>query len=205
MNNRIAKGFDLLASVYDTLARWVIGKGIMESQKYFLEKLPAKGRVLMLGGGTGWILPFMTEARPQLSIDYIELSEKMLQHARAQPGSDHIRFIRGTQNDIPAGKYDVVITHFYLDMFTDLTLTRAVLKIKSSMNPQAQWIVTDFVNTTWRHRAMLWIMYRFFRVVAGIEAKTLPAWPEIFAKAGASVQEEKIFSRGFIKAVLFRF
>lgn len=203
--SRIAKGFDLLAPVYDKLARGVIGKGIVESQKHFLEKLPATGRVLMLGGGTGWLLPILATTRPQLSIDYVELSERMLQHARAQKSNERIRFIRGTQQDIPTGKYDIVITNFYLDLFTDLTLSHVVQKIKSSMSPEAQWIVTDFVKTKRKHRAMLWIMYRFFRVVAGIEANTLPAWPDILAKAGARMEDEKIFSNGFIKTALFRF
>lgn len=205
MSRRIAQGFDLLAPVYDGLAHGVIGKGIKESQKYFLNRLPTEGTVLILGGGTGWILPVLVAMRPQLTIDYIELSEKMLQRAKAQHASDRIQFIQGTENDIPARKYDAVITNFYLDLFTDLTLPGVVHKIKASINDNAPWLVTDFIKTKRIHGMMLWIMYRFFRVVAAIEAKTLPAWPEILSKAGAGMEEEKIFSNGFIKTALFRF
>lgn len=203
MSYRIAKGFDLLAPVYDALARAIIGKGIVESQKYFLNKVPAEGNVLILGGGTGWLLPLLTKGRPHLQIDYIELSEKMLRKARTHEGK--IQFIQGTQQDIPAKKYDLIITNFYLDLFPDSKLEDIVLKIKASMADRAQWIATDFVNTKPSYRIMLWMMYRFFRLVAGIEAKQLPAWTAILDKAGAQVESEKLFSNGFIKTVLFRF
>jgi len=203
MSYRIAKGFDLLAPVYDALARAIIGKGIVQSQKYFLNKVPAEGNVLILGGGTGWLLPLLTKGRPHLQIDYIELSEKMLRKARTHEGK--IQFIQGTQQDIPAKKYDLIITNFYLDLFPDSKLEDIVLKIKASMADRAQWIATDFVNTKPSYRIMLWMMYRFFRLVAGIEAKQLPAWTAILDKAGAQVESEKLFSNGFIKTVLFRF
>lgn len=203
MSHRIAKGFDMLAPVYDALARMIIGKGIVESQKYFLDKVPAEGNVLILGGGTGWLLPLLTKGRPQLHIDYIELSERMLRKARRHKGQ--IQFIQGTQQDIPAKKYDLIITNFYLDLFPDTKLEDVLLKIKTSMTTHSQWIVTDFVNTRPSHRIMLWLMYRFFRLVAGIEAKTLPAWTALLDKAGARIESEKLFSNGFIKTVLFRF
>jgi tRNA (cmo5U34)-methyltransferase len=58
MSVRVARGFDRLAPFYDSLARLIIGKGIKQSQLHFLNHLRGQNQgVLVLGGGTGWILP----------------------------------------------------------------------------------------------------------------------------------------------------
>jgi tRNA (cmo5U34)-methyltransferase len=57
MSVRVARGFDRLAPFYDSLARLIIGKGIKQSQLHFLNHLRDKTKLLVLGGGTGWILP----------------------------------------------------------------------------------------------------------------------------------------------------
>ncbi len=202
----LARGFDRLAPIYDSLAGLVFGTSIRTSQLHFLSYLKKKQKLLILGGGTGWILPFIFEINPTLHIDYIELSPKMLDKARLNAkGNPNIRFIEGTENSIQNGKYDCVITGFYLDLFSGAQLRTVINQIKENLQPNACWIATDFVSIKKWHKAMLWIMYRFFSVTAGLKTVSLPEWETGLKHAGGKLIEAKITKGGFIKSVIFTF
>jgi tRNA (cmo5U34)-methyltransferase len=199
MNNRIAVGFDFLVPFYDRLARLIIGNEIITSQLHFLKCFRGCTRILILGGGSGWLLDSLCKACPELRIDYIDLSGGMINAARKRLGNtDHVQFIQGTENDIPDRLYDGVITNFYLDMFDEDKLTVVIEKIKSVLNNPTIWVITDFVNDQKGHRIMLWWMYRFFRFVTRIDAAHLPDWQNQMSIAGGKLLESKVFKNGFI-------
>lgn len=205
MKNRIAAGFDFIAPFYDFLARTVIGNDIVNAQLHFLNSFKACNHILILGGGSGWILEPLCAVCPDLRIDYIELSPKML-HAAKRNSDNHrfVNFIQGTENDIPNRFYDGVITNFYLDMFDARGISVVINKIRKSLTHSALWVVTDFVNESSWHRMMLWLMYRFFRLIARIEATQLPDWETEMIHAGFTLSEIKKFKSGFIKSALYQ-
>jgi len=204
MKNRIAKGFDFLAPFYDDLARFVIGKDIVNAQLHFLKSFKECNHILILGGGSGWILEPLCTACPDLQIDYIELSPGMINAAEKNlPNHGHVNFIQGTENDIPNRSYDGVITNFYLDMFDERNLSKVIDKIKRSLTHSTRWVVTDFVNESAWHKIMLWSMYRFFGIIARIEATHLPDWQYEMINSGFTLAEEKEFKNGFIKSNLY--
>ena len=47
-------GFNSIAPVYDALATLVFGRSIRNAQLCFLGDIGYRGKVLILGGGTGW-------------------------------------------------------------------------------------------------------------------------------------------------------
>jgi tRNA (cmo5U34)-methyltransferase len=206
MSEQIARGFDRLAPFYDSLARLIIGKGIKQSQLYFLNHLSNKSKLLVLGGGTGWILPHLFKINPELEIHYIDVSKNMIAQARQKmPAANKIQFIVGTSDNITDRDFDCVITNFYLDLFDNATLNVLVPQIKGSLLPDAYWLATDFVSVARWHRLMLWLMYRFFRLTTGLRNLQLPEWQVRLANAGGTLIDQKQFSRNFIKAVVFRF
>ncbi len=206
MSNSLAKGFNSLAPVYDAVARIVIGKGIRTSQLHFLNHLRGRHKLLMLGGGTGWILPYVIKANPAIQIDYIDVSDRMIEKARSRVSEDfQVRFIVGTEENIPDKDYDCVITNFYLDLFDDLSLGHVVFRIKNSILPNAIWVATDFINEKPWHKRVLAIMYTFFRVTTGLSTQKLPLWEKELRKAGGTQLEMAKYSRGFIKSIVFRF
>jgi tRNA (cmo5U34)-methyltransferase len=201
-------GFDRIAFVYDFLAKLVFGEAIKESQKYFLNKISNYSNVLILGGGSGWLLAELLEIKPNCEVWYIEASEKMISLSKSKIKNEQtVHFIHGTEQDIPLSiKYDVVITNFYLDLFTDHQLENVVTKIQSSTKLGAHWIITDFVdNNKWWQKVMLKVMYRFFRITCNIESHQLPEWNRFIEKTGVKEIESKRFYRGFIKAALYQF
>ena len=205
MKNRIATGFDFLTPFYDQLARLIIGKDIVNSQLHFLKSFSECNRLLILGGGSGWILEPLCKACPDIQIDYIDLSPKMINAAKRISGKNvRINFILGTENDIPDRLYDGVITNFYLDMFEKQTMEKVIEKIKGSITNSGLWVVTDFVNGSEWNNVILWMMYRFFRVIARIEATHLPDWQTEIIYADFTLLESEKFENGFIKSNVYQ-
>lgn len=203
-NERIAKGFDRLAPVYTRLSRIVFGKPLERSQNHFLNSIKANDRILILGGGSGELLKSLLKQQPNIPIDYIDISEKMIQLAREKTQSpSNVNFIVGTEQDIPNQTHTVVITNFYLDLFSDATLKTVIEKIKITLQPDAHWLVTDFVNEKWWHQMMLGLMYLFFRITTHIEATRLPHWTQHLMNHGAKEIDSKRFYGGFIESKVY--
>src|SRR5688572_27433406 len=116
MNN-----FDSVASFYDRLSRLIFGNSILHAQTLYLPDIPTGANVLILGGGTGWLLCELLAKKPGCKIWYIEASEKMISLSKeaTRDTSHRVTFIHGTEDRIPSGiTFHVVITHFYLDLFS---------------------------------------------------------------------------------------
>jgi tRNA (cmo5U34)-methyltransferase len=203
MSSRLAMGFDKLAPWYDWLARLVIGKGIHQSQIHFLSHLATRSKLLILGGGTGWILPSIFEVNPTLKIDYIDISPNMIAMAKERGKNSNVRFIIGTESNIPDVEYDSVITNFYFDLFETEELRQVIARIKKSVQPGACWIATDFIREQAWHHSALRFMYYFFRLTTGLKTQKLPLWEQELCNVG-TIQFERKFGHGFIKSIICR-
>lgn len=200
----IAAGFDRLAPFYNTVSGIVFGKTLQQSQEYFLNILKPDDRVLVLGGGSGDFLHMLLKLQPAIPVDYIDLSPKMIELARKKTFNPaNVNFIVGTEQDIPNTSYSVVITNFYLDLFSDKKLKSIIEKIKGHLHPHARWLATDFVSEKWWHKIMLWVMYRFFNVTTGIEARQLPDWQQHLARTIGGNPIQRKFYQGFITTAVF--
>jgi tRNA (cmo5U34)-methyltransferase len=192
-------GFDFLAPVYDTMARMVFGKAMVDSQTCFLDQIPAGAEVLILGGGTGWLLEKISQQNRSCKILYVDISAEMIKKSRQRKTQDEIDFIQGTEMDIPNGKkFDVIITNFYFDLFSDKRLNQILKHLQGHTRPGSLWIVTEFMDTVWWHRALLKLMYVFFRTVCHIEGSRLPAWKPAFQAKNWRELAAQLRFNGFI-------
>lgn len=200
-------GFDLLAPVYDLLARAVFRKSIIESQTFFLDKIAAGSKVLILGGGTGWILEELEKRNISCTVWYVEISVQMLRKSRKRKIKNPVHFIHGTMDDIPSRLvFDVVIANFYFDMFADQTLPGIIRGISNHTQSSGAWHITDFVRTgVWWHTGMLKIMYAFFRVVCKIEARHLPDWQRHLENHKLVEVHTGKWYKGFIKSGVWHY
>jgi tRNA (cmo5U34)-methyltransferase len=205
VKNRIASGFNKLSPIYDWLAKTILGKNIGQSQLEMLGQLSNCKHILILGGGTGWILKHIRFHCPLAILDFIDLSPSMVARARKRLPEDHsINFIVGTIENISTKKYDGVITNFYLDMFSEASLEKMIDQILNVLMPRSSWLVVDFVNKTRRQSILLWIMYCFFRFVTAIEARKLPSWQnQLIGNKEIKFSNGKEYSNGFIKANVY--
>ncbi len=200
-----ATGYDLLAPVYDRLAVFFVGKEIREAQVHFLTHLKDKRKLLILGGGTGWILEEIEKINRDIQVRYIDQSPRMVKLAKSRKGDLNIQFTIGTEADINDTDYDCVITNFYLDLFTDTQLTSVSEKIKSCLKSGALWLATDFYVLNLRQRLAVRCMYFLFRIVTGLTTTRLPDWQQVLNNIGGREIFSRQWSRGYIVATVFSF
>jgi tRNA (cmo5U34)-methyltransferase len=202
MNN-----FDSVAGFYDKLSTLVFGKAMRRAQTAYLHDIPPGSNVLILGGGTGWLLSELSAVNPTCKVWYIDASSKMISLSKEHMlNSTHeIVFIHGTEESIPVGiMFDAVITHFYLDLFPTDSCIVIIRKIRSAIRTSGLWLVSDFINTTLWHGVMLRMMYGFFKVMCGIEGSSLSPWKNLLEKNGFKEHKSRVFFGGFIKSAVFR-
>lgn len=198
-------GFDNLAWCYDLLAKLVFGNRLVQAQNTFLHLIAPTSRVLILGGGTGAIVKVILQRQPACEITYIDASRSMIERAKARlKNHPHVQFIHGTEDSIPMERnFDVVITPYYLDLFPEIQLRQVIDHIGKSLREGAFWIVADFCHSKkHQHRAMLAVMYHFFRWTTGIAARSLPDWSAVLSDSGWSKTDS--VRNGFLESAVFR-
>ena len=182
--------FDWIAPIYDMLARVVFGRKLQQAQRVWLDQIPAEALVLIVGGGTGWILEQVLVYKPKRVV-YLEASAQMLARAsqrmihQAVVGSVEFR-VGDTTALLPGECFDVLITPFVLDLFSEESLQNDFIpSLLSVLTSTGLWLVTDFVNPTigWQ-KVLLQTMIGFFRLVASIHVKQLANWQRCLTEAG---------------------
>jgi ubiquinone/menaquinone biosynthesis C-methylase UbiE len=198
----MASNYDNSAPFYDGLSRLVFGKTLIKAQVYLLPFIPAGAKVLIVGGGTGWILEQLTKIHPSgLNITYVEISAKMTELSRKRnTGNNTVSFINDAiENVMLAADYDAVITPFLFDNFIEETLPALFNHIHQSLKPMGLWLCTDYQVTgkLWQ-KALLKSMYLFFKLLCGIDTTTLPDINAQFAKHNYKKKSAKTFFADFI-------
>jgi tRNA (cmo5U34)-methyltransferase len=185
-HHRIASGFDRLAPWYDRLVELVFGGSVAQIQVDLLPCLPEQGRVLVVGGGTGWLLGELFRLRPQLTVTYVELSPRMLARAQRVAAAEglpaaQLTWQQGRVSDLPPGPaFDAVLTFFFLDLFSAAEVRVLMDQIERRLRPRAQWLLADFVAQNAAQRALLAAMYGFFRLMCSITGDRQLPFVELF-------------------------
>ena len=202
-----AADFNRIAPVYDALKRVVFGRALERAQAVFLNRIPPGALVLIVGGGTGWLLEPLLTAHPAGRVVYLEASARMLARASRRVLSHQllgtVEFRLGNETTLQLSeRFDVVITPFVLDLFTEQTLqTRLLPRLRRALRPGGQWFITDFVPVTgWKHEILIQSMIRFFRLTANIEARELADWQTLMAEAGLQLRERQSRVNGLVSA-----
>jgi ubiquinone/menaquinone biosynthesis C-methylase UbiE len=202
--------YDKIARVYDLLSRMVFGGAIASAQVRLLEGLPTGDcRLLIVGGGTGWILEELGRLRPEgIAIDYIEASGEMIALSKKRNcGKNTINFVHTAIENFEAGYlYRVIVTPFVLDNFKEPKLKMIFDQLDNLLEEEGTWLYADFVygktaSPFWQ-KILLKIMYFFFRLTAKIEANELLDVEKYFAKGYQKKMEAKFYF-DFIKAVVY--
>lgn len=208
MNATRLGGFDTIAPLYDALATLVFGSSIRNAQLCYLSEVPNGGRVLVLGGGTGWLLAELLKVNPAGEIWYVEASSRMISIARSNISNmpqANVHFIHGTLEQLPLYvRYDAIIANFYFDLFSESSLEQALKQIHTAIVPNGKLLVSDFVeNNFWSQSALLKIMYLFFGCICNIEATRLPDWQRQLLNCRLAHKESKGFYQNFIRSAVY--
>jgi|SRR5579872_378676 len=204
----MAANYNNSAWFYDKLSKVIYGEALVRAQVYLLAFMPPKSKILLVGGGPGWILEEIAKVHPSgLQITYVEVASKMTALARKRnAGNNEIIFINeAIENLAIETTFDVVITPFLFDNFTEETLQKIFAHIHHSLKPGGLWLNADFHLTgKWWQKILLKSMLLFFRIVCNIEAKKLPDIERCFEKNNYKVSEQKSFFGDFILSTAYQ-
>ena len=202
--------YNHIARVYDLLSRLVFGRQIMKAQISLLKFIPINSRILIVGGGTGWILhEISTLFTGGLSIDYVEVSEKMIELSKQRNiGANKVRFIhQAIEEFVNLEVYDVIITPFIFDNFTKKKIGSIFSKLLPMLKPKGLWLHADFVydksESPFWQKILLKVMYFFFRITCRIETTELVDLGPYFAQDFQKIFEGSFYF-GFIKARAYK-
>lgn len=179
--------FDLIAPVYDRLTRLVFGSLLERVQLWQISHWPAgftADVVLISGDGTGFVTGQLLKSRLARKVVYVEPSCKMQQAAqrRLAPYSHLIMFVKAEQPPVQI-QADVVMTNFFLDLFTETDLALVIKKHLAILKPGGYWLAADFYAKGQKRFSTLWqpfvvrLMYLFFGQISGLKTRRLPDIP----------------------------
>jgi ubiquinone/menaquinone biosynthesis C-methylase UbiE len=211
----VTPDFDGLARIYRGLEFLAFGRDLERARFCLLDGLRDCREILILGEGDGRCLSRLVRAAPAARFRCVDASGAMLARASARlkdPAERaRVDFERADAFSVPlpVGRYDAVVTLFFLDCFGPDQAAALVERVRGSLRPGARWLWADFAQPRrgwrrWRARASLRLLYLFFRWQTGLAARALPPAEEILQCAGFEREAEREFQGGFVRSALFR-
>jgi len=207
----LLNNYDKIANSYDFLSRLVFGKSQVIAQVHQLKHIPQSSSILIVGGGTGWILDEIVKIHPSgLKIIYVEISAKMITLSKARNlQNNSIEFVNiAVENFDTSTYFDVILTPFLFDNFDEQKAGLVFKKLDKQLNTQGMWFLVDFSlnhkNGKWWKWLMLKSMYLFFKLVRIVEASTLIDMNSYFINANYKLVAENFYYGSFIKATIFK-
>lgn len=203
--------YDPIARYYDVLSRLVFFRSQVRAQTDQLSMIAPRSKILIVGGGTGWILEEIAKIHPSgLSITYVEISEEMLVLSKKRNKQDNeVIFIHAAAEGFKTTvTYDVIITAFLFDNFSAPTIKKVFASLNGTLAPSGYWLFTDFYYAAGSGKNWKWFllksMYLFFSHVSNIEAKMLINTEGFFAEDFYQPVKTTDYYGGFIKAIIYQ-
>jgi SAM-dependent methyltransferase len=196
---------DGIARYYEVLEHLSFGRSLERSRFAFLGEARTSRRAIVCGGGDGRFLARLLRVNSRVEVDFVELSPKMMDLAERRVAGmgrayrERVRFRVGDvwEFEPRTDGYDLIVTHFFLDCFSEAQLAAIVACLGSWGTPDGRWIVSDFreaegpVGRLWT-RAVIRGLYAAFWVTTGLRVTRLPNYPAAIAREGYLLRcEEK--------------
>ncbi|NQY68121.1 MAG: class I SAM-dependent methyltransferase [Flavobacteriales bacterium] len=211
----IARGFDYLAKNYNFFLKFTIGKAIHRSQTCFFKHIKNCQIILIVGGGTGKLLVEVLKNYPDVHVDYVDVSSRMIEQSRLRitketPGRiDKVNFINtDILNHNGPNSYDVILTPFILDCFNERDLALNIKHLWGSLKSNGIWLHSDFnphpknIYSKIFSRIMISSLYLFFNTLCKLDVSLLPDFKKIYLNLNFKIDEEQLFLGGLISSLL---
>lgn len=205
--------FDRLAKLYRWMEYATFGPLLARCRGAFLGEVNSASRALVLGDGDGRFTAELLRVNPQVQIDALDASPAMLEalQRRAGANADRVRVrCADARNWRPTeAPYDLVATHFFLDCLTTDEVRVLAAKMRGAVSPSAAWIVSEFAIPErwfgrWVARPLVWLLYRAFGLLTGLEIRGLPDHHAALRDAGFTLGERRRRLRGLLVSEMWR-
>ena len=208
--------FDALAPHYRWM-EWLCAAGqLQRCRAAQLEAITDPHHVLIYGEGNGRFLLAFCQQFPAAQITCVDASDVMLRLAkerlrRAGVPSDRITFLHvdALTWQPPKAQFDLIVTHFFLDCFTNEELQSLMPLIATAAAPQARWLIGDFhvpdhPLMRLAARAVLASLYFFFRFATKLSASELTPPDDHLREAGFELKSRHDLMLGLLQSSLWR-
>ena len=203
--------YDASAWFYDALAQLVFGKALVKAQQFLIANIQPKAHILIVGGGTGWILEELTKVQSSsLKITYVEISAKMLALSKKRNcGENEVAFVnKAIEAYQLTQKYDVILTPFLFDNFSEKRIQVVFDQLHQCLKLDGLWMLCDFQVQENRHqiwqKVLLQTMDLFVGLLCNVETKTLVKMDAYFQTKNYVLVKEKTFYQGFIVSKVYQ-
>ena len=205
-----SNNYNFIAPFYDQITRLVFCGSIQKAQLAHLNLLPDEGRILFIGGGTGFALREILKLKPNLTIDYvdhsikmIELSKEKIKHLKPK----QVNFINGNESTIPNLTYDGIISFFYFDILLKKEREVVFTKMYNQLKVDGIWLFADFLQAkNWYEKILEFAMYTFLKYSTNLKISQIPHLNSLIGdkklrlKAESTFYNEFIFSCSYLKS-----
>lgn len=203
--------YDVVARVYDMMSRIVYLGKQQRIQRHLLRFVRNGDRMLIAGGGTGWILEDgYLQSLEGVEIDFVDNSAHMLRLAsKKRPGRLEVHFREEDIFDFtPDRPYDIIFTPFLFDNFEAEECRKLFNRLDGFLKSGGRWLNCDFsINThygAWWKKMLLYLMHLFFFVLAGVRTHSLTEDVILFDGDGYVTEFEEYLYLHFISGKVFR-
>lgn len=203
--------YDSIANYYDRIHHLFYGQAEINAQVELLDYVRPGDRLLIIGGGTGWILEKIAAIFPSgLEITYIEGSGRMMERTKRRKwGQNRVELVTSAVEEWKGEKeYDCVLTGLFFDNFEDAHALRIVREVTPWLKNGGYWLESDFYYPKGRGKLwqaiLLWLMYVSARLICRVEARRLPDMDRIFQGEGYTLLRMRLHYQRFIRSVVYR-
>ena len=207
--------FDRIAPHYRWIEMVCAGPLLQRCRTSFLREIQSPRHALIVGEGNGRFLVNFLRAHPEAQVMCVEASAVMLRLARARVAASGVdsRNVEFLHADLlewvpPRGRFDLLVTHFFLDCFHSDQLAAIIARLAAAAAPEARWLVADFREPAagfakWRGRAIIQSLYFFFRCVARLSATRLTPPDSLLARHGFVLRDRRTWDWGLLHSDLW--
>ena len=206
--------FDRLAGPYRWLEYLSFGPYLWRCRVHFLPQLGECCHALILGDGDGRFTAELLRRNAQIAIHAVDLSPTMIQTVKLAAKAHSSRLtteIADLRTWTPglASRYDVIVSHFFLDCLTSGEIAGLAQRLATSVTPGAFWVISDFAvpRTLFGSliaRPLVSGLYLAFRWLTGLRIRSLPEHSQAFAAAGWLLRSEHSWLKGLLLSQLWQ-
>jgi ubiquinone/menaquinone biosynthesis C-methylase UbiE len=202
---------DRIAPYYEILEHFLFGRLLEHRRFAFLGEIRMSRKAFVCGGGDGRFLARLLRVNTRVEVDFVDLSSAMVELAERRVTGmgrtfrKRVRFHAGDVRSFvaPADSYDLIVTHYFLDCFSNQELEDVVGRLATWGMPQARWIVSDFrevngpIGRLWT-RSVISVLYSAFRYTTGLNVTRLPEYKEALTRRGYILRFEEDVMAGLL-------
>jgi ubiquinone/menaquinone biosynthesis C-methylase UbiE len=200
---------DNIAPYYRWFEYLGFGRELERRRCGLLDGIDGPRHVLVLGDGDGRFLERLIREIPAAEIESVEASARMQDLARQRTGP-RVRHRLGDARTLPLdpGRYDLIVTHFFLDCFDATDAPALVKRLADAASPHAQWLISEFRQAPDGWRAVwcgTWLrsLYLFFRVTTGLRTRTLVDHHPLLERSGFRLIRQESSRWGLLASELW--